>query len=49
MDALGMSYYYVNYGDGAAWGTRCNGGHNGGCWEQDLRDLIPRLEREFAA
>ncbi|MFJ5738870.1 alpha/beta hydrolase [Streptomyces microflavus] len=49
MDALGMSYYYVNYGDGAGWGTQCNGGHNAGCWEQDLRDLIPRLEREFAA
>ncbi|MBT2489620.1 esterase [Streptomyces sp. ISL-96] len=49
MDALRMSYYYVNYGDGAGWGTQCNGGHNAGCWEQDLRDLIPRLEREFAA
>ncbi|MFG3405675.1 alpha/beta hydrolase [Streptomyces sp. NPDC048142] len=49
MDDLGMSYYYVNYGDGAGWGSQCNGGHNGGCWEQDLRDLIPRLEREFAA
>ncbi|MFG2640521.1 alpha/beta hydrolase [Streptomyces sp. NPDC048370] len=49
MDALGMPYYYVNYGDGSAWGTRCNGGHNGGCWEQDLRDLIPRLERTFAS
>ncbi|MFI2054588.1 alpha/beta hydrolase [Streptomyces purpureus] len=49
MDALGMSYYYVNYGDGSGWGTQCNGGHNAGCWEQDLRDLIPRLERSFAA
>ncbi|MGW2859056.1 alpha/beta hydrolase [Streptomyces sp. SDr-06] len=49
MDALGMSYTYVDYGDGAAWGTQCNGGHNGGCWEQDLRDLIPRLERVFAS
>ncbi|MBD0691924.1 esterase [Streptomyces sp. CBMA123] len=49
MDALGMPYYYVDYGDGSAWGTRCNGGHNGGCWEQDLRDLIPRLERAFAS
>ncbi|MFG3000276.1 alpha/beta hydrolase [Streptomyces sp. NPDC048340] len=49
MDALGMSYYYVNYGDGSAWGDMCNGGHSGGCWEQDLRDLIPRLERSFAA
>ncbi len=49
MDALGMSYYYVNYGDGAGWGGQCNGGHNGYCWEQDLQDLIPRLESEFAA
>ncbi len=48
MDALGMPYYYVNYGDGSGWGTQCNGGHNAGCWEQDLRDLIPRLERAFA-
>ncbi|WSI28264.1 esterase family protein [Streptomyces sp. NBC_01343] len=49
MDALRMPYYYVDYGDGSAWGTQCNGGHNAGCWEQDLRDLIPRLERSFAA
>lgn len=49
MDALGMSYHYVDYGDGSAWGTQCNGGHNAGCWEQDLRDLIPRLERSFAS
>ncbi|QEV43939.1 esterase [Streptomyces vinaceus] len=49
MDALGMSYSYVDYGDGSAWGTQCDGGHNAGCWEQDLRDLIPRLERSFAA
>ncbi|MFK0044247.1 alpha/beta hydrolase [Streptomyces sp. NPDC090741] len=49
MDALGMPYYYVDYGDGSAWGTQCNGGHNAGCWEQDLRDLIPRLERSFAS
>lgn len=49
MDALGMPYYYVDYGDGSAWGTHCNGDHNAGCWEQDLRDLIPRLERAFAS
>nr|WP_251072241.1 alpha/beta hydrolase-fold protein [Streptomyces sp. ISL-43] len=49
MDALGMPYYYVDYGDGSAWGTQCNGGHNAGCWEEDLRDLIPRLERAFAS
>ncbi|MET9696360.1 alpha/beta hydrolase-fold protein [Streptomyces sp. NPDC006529] len=49
MDALHMPYYYVDYGDGSAWGSQCNGGHNAGCWEQDLRDLIPRLETAFAA
>ncbi|MFF5973282.1 alpha/beta hydrolase [Streptomyces sp. NPDC012769] len=49
MDALGMPYHYVNYGDGSGWGTQCDGGHNAGCWEQDLRDLIPRLERSFAS
>ncbi|MFB7910459.1 alpha/beta hydrolase [Kitasatospora sp. NPDC056076] len=49
MDALGMPYYYVDYGDGSAWGSQCNGGHNAYCWEQDLRDLIPRLERAFAS
>lgn len=49
MDALGMSYYYVDYGDGSAWGSNCNGGHNAWCWEQDLRDLIPRLERSFTS
>ncbi len=49
LDALGMPYYYVNYGDGSGWGTRCDGDHNAGCWEEDLRDLIPRLERSFAS
>ncbi|WP_093877210.1 alpha/beta hydrolase family protein [Streptomyces sp. TLI_105] len=49
MDARGMPYYYVDYGDGSGWGTQCDGGHSPGCWEQDLRDLIPRLERAFAS
>ncbi|NEA48562.1 alpha/beta hydrolase-fold protein [Streptomyces sp. SID10815] len=49
MDKLGMPYHYVDYGDGSGWGAQCNGGHNAGCWEQDLRDLIPRLERAFAS
>ncbi len=49
MDALGMPYYYVNYGDGSGWGTECDGGHNAGCWAQSLLDLIPRLERAFAS
>lgn len=48
LDALGMPYYYVNYGNGSSWGTQCNGGHNGGCWAQDLVDYIPRLEKAFA-
>ncbi|MFE9628326.1 alpha/beta hydrolase-fold protein [Streptomyces sp. NPDC006527] len=30
-------------------GARCNGGPTAGCWEQDLQDLIPRLERAFAS
>jgi len=49
LDALGMPYYYVNYGDGSGWGTLCDGGHTVGCWEEDLRDLIPRLEQAFAS
>ncbi|ROO87076.1 S-formylglutathione hydrolase FrmB [Actinocorallia herbida] len=49
LDALNLPYYYVNYGDGAGWGTQCNGGHNAYCWEQDLQDLIPRLEQSFAS
>lgn len=49
LDALGMPYYYVNYGDGSGWGTLCDGGHTAGCWEEDLRDLIPRLEQSFAS
>lgn len=47
LDTLQMPYYYVDYGDGSTWGTQCNGGHNSGCWEKDLEDLIPRLEKAF--
>ncbi|MFF4369030.1 alpha/beta hydrolase [Streptomyces sp. NPDC001594] len=49
MDALRMPYYYVDYGDGGGWGTNCNGGHNAWCWEADLQDLVPRLERSFSS
>ncbi|WP_380280617.1 alpha/beta hydrolase [Kitasatospora purpeofusca] len=49
LDALHLPYHYVGYGDGAGWGTHCNGDHNAGCWAQDLVDWIPRLERAFAA
>lgn len=49
LDALGFPHHYVNYGNGAGWGANCNGGHNSGCWSQDLVDWVPRLEAAFAA
>ncbi|MFJ2188828.1 alpha/beta hydrolase [Kitasatospora sp. NPDC087861] len=49
LDALHLTYHYVDYGDGAAWGPHCNGGHSPGCWAQDLVDYVPRLEAAFAA
>nr|WP_267244842.1 alpha/beta hydrolase-fold protein [Streptomyces sp. PR69] len=49
LDALGYPHHYVNYGNGATWGDQCNGGHNSGCWAQDLTDYVPRLEAAFAA
>ncbi|MCH0566458.1 alpha/beta hydrolase-fold protein [Streptomyces sp. MUM 2J] len=48
LDALKMPYHYVDYGNGAGWGS-CDGGHDGLCWAQDLQDWIPRLEQAFAA
>ncbi|MFJ3220602.1 alpha/beta hydrolase [Kitasatospora sp. NPDC086801] len=49
LDALNYRYHYVDYGNGAGWGTACNGGHSPGCWAQDLVDYVPRLEAAFAA
>ncbi|MEV7186561.1 alpha/beta hydrolase-fold protein [Kitasatospora sp. NPDC093102] len=49
LDALGLPYRYVDYGNGAGWGTDCHGGHTPGCWAQDLADYVPRLEAAFAA
>ncbi|MFC5719443.1 alpha/beta hydrolase [Streptomyces gamaensis] len=49
LDALKYPYHYVNHGNGSGWGTSCDGGHNGGCWAQDLVDYVPRLEKAFAA
>ncbi|GAA3209565.1 hypothetical protein GCM10010468_27010 [Actinocorallia longicatena] len=46
LNAAQVPYYYVGYGDGSSWG--CDGGHNAGCWDKDLHDLIPRLEQAFA-
>lgn len=48
LDALGFPYHYVNYGNGAGWGQNCRGGHDSGCWSQDLVDYVPRLEAAFA-
>ncbi|MGW0364229.1 hypothetical protein [Streptomyces sp. NPDC002990] len=39
----------MNYGNGAGWGENCKGGHERGCWDQDLVDYVPRLEAAFAA
>lgn len=49
LNALGMPYYFADYGNGSKWGPNCNGGHNGYCWAQDLEDFIPRLEQAFAS
>ncbi|MFD4240375.1 alpha/beta hydrolase [Streptomyces sp. NPDC058525] len=49
LDALGLPYHYVNYGNGSGWGENCHGGHESGCWSQDLVDWVPRLEAAFAA
>ncbi|WP_238782946.1 alpha/beta hydrolase [Streptomyces monomycini] len=49
LDALGLPYHYVNYGNGSGWGSDCNGGHTHGCWARDLVDYVPRLEAAFAS
>ncbi len=49
LNADGIPSYYVDYGDGSNWGApgTCDGGHDWGCWEDDLNDYIPRLETAF--
>ncbi len=49
LDRLGHPYHYVDYGNGSGWGGACDGGHNYGCWAQDLVDYVPRLEAAFAS
>ncbi|MEW2574650.1 alpha/beta hydrolase [Streptomyces syringium] len=49
LDALKYPVHYVDYGNGSGWGESCNGGHNYGCWAQDLVDFVPRLEAAFAS
>jgi S-formylglutathione hydrolase FrmB len=44
----GQQPYFVDYGTGAGWG-RCDGGHDSLCWDQDLADLLPRVQRQFDA
>lgn len=46
LTAAGQTPYFVDYGDGAGW-SGCDGGHDGGCWDQDLADLLPRLNAAF--
>ncbi|MFE9425885.1 alpha/beta hydrolase [Kitasatospora sp. NPDC006697] len=47
LDAAGIPLNWQDYGNGVSWG--CDGGHDAGCWEQDLKDLIPRLQQAFAS
>ncbi|MFD3717430.1 alpha/beta hydrolase [Streptomyces sp. NPDC058674] len=49
LDALGIPHHYVDYGNGSGWGPNCRGGHDSGCWSQDLVDYVPRLEAAFAS
>ncbi|GHF35303.1 hypothetical protein GCM10010359_42300 [Streptomyces morookaense] len=49
LEARGYPVHYVDYGNGSGWGTTCKGGHDSGCWTQDLTDYIPRLEAAFAS
>ncbi|WP_367140327.1 MULTISPECIES: alpha/beta hydrolase [Streptomyces] len=49
LERLGQPSHYVDYGNGSGWGENCNGGHNYGCWAQDLVDFVPRLEAAFAS
>lgn len=46
LTSAGQTPYFVDYGGGAGWG-RCDGGHDSTCWDQDLADLLPRLQRTF--
>ena len=44
--AAGNTPYFEDYGNGSTWG--CDGGHDAGCWDQDLANLLPRLQQAFA-
>ncbi|MGA5134852.1 alpha/beta hydrolase [Streptomyces olivoreticuli] len=49
MEARGLPYHFVDYGDGSNWGTGCDGGHNNmACREASLQDLVHRLDKAFA-
>ena len=50
LNAEGVTYHRVNYGNGSTWGTGCTGTHaNGNCVEASLRDWLPRVESAFAS
>jgi len=46
LTADGQTPYFVDYGNGAGW-AGCDGNHDGGCWDQDLASLLPRLNTAF--
>jgi S-formylglutathione hydrolase FrmB len=43
----GQHPHFVDFGGGAGWGS-CDGGHDPTCWDQDLVDLLPRMQTAFA-
>ncbi|GLX23163.1 alpha/beta hydrolase [Streptomyces lavendulae] len=49
LDKLGIASRLVDYGDGAALGPGCDGGHHYGCWAPAFADYVPRLEAAFVA
>ncbi|WP_344441236.1 alpha/beta hydrolase-fold protein, partial [Kitasatospora nipponensis] len=45
--SAGQHPHFVDYGGGAGWGS-CDGGHDYSCWDQDLVDLLPRMQVAFS-
>ncbi|MBA3807027.1 MAG: esterase family protein [Solirubrobacterales bacterium] len=43
LTTAGIPHYFRDYGRGTGFGVGCNGDHNYGCWNADLRDVLPRM------
>jgi S-formylglutathione hydrolase FrmB len=44
LNAVGIPHFFDDYGDGHGYGPgRCDGGHDFGCWKNDLVNVLPRL------